>query len=669
MPQVGSGGQYAAAWQPNKMPVRLSILAQGPLAPLFRFLSLAAGPNGRKWNLRMGHMLGKNEDLLMRLARITLGATGRRAALLGAQLAVVFCLWLAAQANGATFSASLDRDTITLGESAVLSLSFEGGSPDSVPMPPGNANLQVAETGTSTQFKFINGQSSSTVTHTFRLMPRQAGDYTIPALTVDIAGEKLSSQPLILKVLKPSAASPDAVNSGSEVAFLKLVLPRKQVYVGETFTAQLQLHLLNRVQGVNQVQLTSFPADGFTVGKMVEGQRRQVQIGNGVYTVIPIEVPLKAIKSGPLTIGPVTFSMVVELPGAGRQRDAFDPFGMFSHGEQRQISVSTSAEAVQSLAVPRENAPADFNGAIGRFTMSASAGPTNVAAGDPITVRVQISGRGSLDGLTLPEQKGWSDFKTYPPTTKVETTDQLGLQGTKTFEQIVTPQSADIKALPPISFSFFDPDAKAFRTLSQPAIPLVVRPGGAVAQPTVLASQKNQDNTPPPTQDIVPNKQRIGALAEISPPLAQQTWFAALQGVPVLAFISALILRRRAETLANNPRLRRHRQVVQIVGQGLRDLRKFSAENNSDQFFATMVRLLQEQLGERLDMPASAITEAVIEERLRPAGVPETVLAPLHELFQLSNLVRYAPIKTSQELAAIIPTVEALLRDLKGLKA
>jgi hypothetical protein len=105
-------------------------------------------------------------------------------------------------------------------------------------------------------------------------------------------------------------------------------------------------------------------------------------------------------------------------------------------------------------------------------SMSMSAGPTNIAAGDPITVKVQISGRGSLDALTLPEQPAWHEFKTYPPTTKTETTDQLGLQGTKTFEQIVTPQNSDIKALPPISFSYFDPEVKAYHTLTQAAVPL-----------------------------------------------------------------------------------------------------------------------------------------------------------------------------------------------------
>jgi len=48
--------------------------------------------------------------------------------------------------------------------------------------------------------------------------------------------------------------------------------------------------------------------------------------------------------------------------------------------------------------------------------------------------------------------------------------------------------------------------------------------------------------------------------------------------------------------------------------------------------------------------------------------MPEATLAPLHELFQTCNLVRYAPIKSSQELAAIIPKLETVLRELKELK-
>jgi len=250
----------------------------------------------------------------------------------------------------------------------------------------------------------------------------------------------------------------------------------------------------------------------------------------------------------------------------------------------------------------------------------------------------------------------------------VETTDPLGLQGTKTFEQVVVPQSPDLKALPPVSFSFFDPDQKSYRTLTQPAIPLIVRPGGSTPTPVVSASTRNPTDTPPPAQDIVHIKPRLGAVAHIAPPLVLQPRFLALQAVPLLAWLSALLWRRRTEALANNPRLRRRRQVAQVIRQGLNDLRQHAAGNRSDDFFATLVRLLQEQLGERLDLPASAITEAVIEERLRPRGVPEAALGSLRELFQTCNLARYAPVKSSQELTAMIPKIEAVLRDLQGLK-
>jgi hypothetical protein len=245
--------------------------------------------------------------------------------------------------------------------------------------------------------------------------------------------------------------------------------------------------------------------------------------------------------------------------------------------------------------------------------------------------------------------------------------DQLGLQGTKSFEQIVVPQSPDIKELPPISFSFFDPERKSFQTLKHPATPLEVRAGGATVAPTVLANRSTRD-TPAPTQDIVANKQHLGTLAQVGPPLVLQPWFVALQGVPMLAFFSALVWRKRTDSLANNPRLRRQRQVAQVVREGLGQLREFAVQNKSDDFFATLFHLLQEQLGERLEVPASSITEAVIEEQLRPRNVPDTVLNPLHELFQTCNLARYAPIKSSQQLAALVPRVEGLLREIQGLK-
>ncbi len=572
----------------------------------------------------------------------------------------------AGRLDAASFTASLDRDTIALGETATLSLTFEGGQPPTAPAPdvPG---LEIVNTGNSQNFSIINGQMSSTVTITYSVTPQKTGEYLIPALTTEVGRQTLRSLPVRLTVTAANAPPAAAVNSGSQVVFMKLSVPKNKVYVGEIIPAQLELYFRQDVQNYGNFQISTLSADGFTTGKMIEGQHRRVQIGNTVYTVVPALFTLTARKTGPVSVGPATGSVVVVLPSANPRRDSF-PFGFFNNNEQRQVSLATETVNLESLPLPAGSAPANFNGAIGDYALTVSAGPTNVAVGDPITVHVQISGRGALDALTLPDQSAWRDFKTYPPTSHVETTDTLGLQGAKTFEQIVTPQSTDVHELPAFSFSYFDPDAGTYRTLTEAPVQLAVHSAGASPAPTIAAAKSPNAQTPAP-QDILPIKERPGALAQTGPPLLTQPVFLAAQSLPVLAWLAASVWRKRTDSLANNPRLRRQRHVAQLVRDGLNELRRLAADNHSDEFFATLFRLLQEQLGERLDCPASSITEAVIDERLARLGAPETTLACLRELFQLCNQARYAPLRTSGELAAVIPQFESAVQELQNVKA
>jgi hypothetical protein len=334
------------------------------------------------------------------------------------------------------------------------------------------------------------------------------------------------------------------------------------------------------------------------------------------------------------------------------------------------MDVTLTAEAlpIEVRPLPTNNVPADFNGAVGSYSMNLALSTNAVTVGDPITLTVQIGGHGPIESLTLSSMDKWRDFKVYPAITKVETSDPFGLDGTKTFEQAIIPENADMKELPPVTFSFFDPEQKSYRTVTHAATPLIVRPGTSTpAQPTIVATPTPGLNEPKPATDIVHIKSRLGTLAQIRSPLIQQTWFVALQGVPLLAWLSVLLWRKRAESLANNPRLRRRRQVAEIIRGGLAELRRLAAANQAEEFFATTFRLLQEQLGERLDLPASAITEAVVEERLRPCGAPEETLTALEEIFQRCNQARYAPQRSSQELASLAPAVESVLRQLQRL--
>jgi hypothetical protein len=223
----------------------------------------------------------------------------------------------------------------------------------------------------------------------------------------------------------------------------------------------------------------------------------------------------------------------------------------------------------------------------------------------------------------------------------------------------------DVQELPSFSFSYFDPDQKSYRTLTQPAVALTVRPSAASLP---VAAGGSTDNPQAPTRDIVHIKPRIGTLAQIQSPLLMRSWFVGLQAVPVIAWLSLLIGRKQREKLANNPRLRRQRQVEQLIRSGLRELRQAASTNQHEAFFTKLFQLLREQLGERLDLPASAITECVVEEKLGPDRLPANTVNLLRELFQACNQARYAHQETKDELVALADKAETALSELKLMK-
>ena len=586
-------------------------------------------------------------------------------------LCLLWLGWIGAPnwARAAALVATLDRDTVYLGEQAVLTLTFEDANPGGPPGLPGIAGVVASYQGQSSQFRVENGKSSQTLSFTYVLQPRQPGEITIPALTVRVGGTTLTSQPLKLKAEKPAPVPADLQAQAQQLAFLRLVVPKPELYVGESVLAEMDLYLRTGVQNITDFQIANFPTEGFSAGKQVSGQQRQAMVGNVAFTILPLRFPLTALKPGEWKLGPVSASVTVHLP-ASRGRDPFDIPGFFNRTVPQRVALAAADVKLKVLPLPTEDRPADFTGAVGQFSLQASAGPTNVAVGDPITVKAAINGEGMIDQLTLPDFSVWRDFKVYPPTVKVDAPEPtLGLRGTKFFEVVAAPQNLEIKELPAITFSYFDPQARRYRTLAAPPVPLTVRPTSASPPPSVALPGVGKGAETPAQNDIVPLKQRLGKPVPVAPPLVQQPWFLALQLVPLAAWLTALGWRKRAESLARNPRLRRRREVELWLRASLPELRAHAVASRSDDFFGLLFRILQERLGERLDLPASAITEAVVDESLAARGLPPPARAALHELFQRCNEARYAPVRDSQELSGIIPKLEAALRDVEGVKA
>ena len=551
-------------------------------------------------------------------------------------------------ARGANLTAGVDRSTVALGETVTFSLAFDGVNINQ-PSLPAIPNFQVVGQGSSMSMDITRGVSQQTFT--YQLAPSAVGDFTIPGLQFNAGGQPLRTQPIKIKVVKPG----DAVTTpgaAMPAAFVKIITPKKQLYVGEV--SEIEVHVYFQEVGIRQYP--QLPVDaGVAAGKWLSHTESRTTISNQLYAVFQFKLPCRPLKAGLVTLGPA--SVVLYVPDRTRR----DFFGRFA---EREVRLATEQASVQALPVPEQNVPPTFAGAVGNFSLAVTAAPTNLNAGDPITVRVKIAGRGALEAVRLPPQPEWNEFKTYPATSQIEGVDANNNAGTKSFEQVVVPERAGIKALPPFAFSFFDPDQKTFRTLGSAAIPLTV--GTAGGGTAALPSLPGASNAAPvqPVSELAPIKVHLGAAAP-GPLLLTQPWFLGLQIAPPVLWLGLFALRKHRERLANDPRLRRRGEVAQKVRRGLAELREHATAKNSDAFFATVARLSQEQIGERVDAPANAITEAVVEERLRPAGASGELCAAVHKLFQACNLARYAPVKSGEELSALVPELEQTLRELQ----
>ncbi len=548
--------------------------------------------------------------------------------------------------------AQLERPTVMAGETAVLAVTIEGGNPQSAETFPAIPGLTVQYRGHSQNITSVNGQTSHKHLLNYSVTASQPGQYTIPSIQVTVDGAAYPTQPVVLTVTKPD---PSLQN---RYAFMRLNVPKQEVYVGEVFPLELQLYVVD----AENLQAPQLKGDGFIVHKQPEHTRSQAQVGNLLYSVLTFKMSVSAAKAGKLQLGPAEMNLVLRIRA---RPDPNDVFGLFGRFERRPVTVASPAVEMNVLPLPSP-APPGFAGAIGAYSWSVTANPTSLAAGDPITLKIAIKGRGNLDALNLPAFD-WPQFKTYPPNSATDSTDPLGIEGTKTFEQVIVPQDASIQEIPPLSLAYFDPAQKAYVTLAHPATKVSIRPGATPqSRPTVLADGESQE-APAERTDIVHIKSAAGPLIAVAPPLIQQPWFLCLQILPLLGVVGVTLWRKRQDYLANNPKLRRKSDVQRFVSSGISELKSLAPANQPEAFYALFFRLLQEQLGERLDLPASAITEAVLDEHLPRRGAAPDLIQQLHFLFQICNQARYAPIRTDAELLSLAANLEKALNHLQQL--
>ncbi len=441
-----------------------------------------------------------------------------------------------------------------------------------------------------------------------------------------------------------NAATQDAPHQASR-AFVRLAIPARKVYVGQSIPVTIRAYF----EGGTGVTLTASPLltdSNFTLRAGEPSQGRTL-IGGEPYLVVTWKDRLSPVKAGRYSLGidlPSTLEwqdVTVPTPVPDDDSAAQDPFGadpfgdsLFGGGDpfaqmqkqmQRMMNRFTQSEvgpvqhrevvlhaprvSLEVDALPAAGAPAGFTGAVGHFALAASADPMKLRAGEPISLSIRVTGEGNFDRVNVAGLPESSDFKTYTPSA----TDG---KEEKTFHQPVVPLRAGVSAIPPVFFSYFDPDAGKYVTTSSAPIPLEVAPGTGAA---ATSNGAVPEATSGPT--LAANADTIGTPVPTLAPVFTRRWFWELQAALGAAVGMAALLVVGRKRLFDDPRRQRRRRAARAVLEHRAAMDRALATGDATAFFAEARAAIQHSLGARLQLEPGAISLRELEARLDPDEV------------------------------------------------
>jgi hypothetical protein len=153
--------------------------------------------------------------------------------------------------------------------------------------------------------------------------------------------------------------------------------------------------------------------------------------------------------------------------------------------DRHDVVVEGLAATIDVRPLPEAGRPAVFVDAVGRFTVRAA----RVATDDdePLRIRLVIEGAGNLEDLTPPAVV--DGFHVYGITSQRD-------DGTRSVTYDLAPLDEAVRAVPPIAFAWFDPDAEAYREAKTAAIPLDGRTPADVAPIEPAPPETGNDDEP-----------------------------------------------------------------------------------------------------------------------------------------------------------------------------
>ncbi len=540
-------------------------------------------------------------------------------------------------------------------------------------------------TSQQSSYQMVNGHtsSSSSITFTYTLYAEKPGTYTIPAAHAKIKGKAVSSQSVRVTVSGQARRNANGApqmhqdddgfgqmrSSGSAISgkdlFIKVSANKHRVHEQEPVLLTYKVYTL-----VDLTQLEGKMPDltGFHSQEVPLPQQKSFKVervnGRPYRTVTWSQYVMYPQMTGKLEVPSITFKGIVV-----QQNRAVDPFEAFFNGGSGYVEVKKNIEApgVTIQVDPLPEKPAGFSGGVGRFNISAQLNKTKVKAGDPITMRIVVSGVGNLKLIKLPEINFPKNFDRYDPkiTDKTKLTAN-GVEGNMVYDILFVPRSQGNYTIPAVNFVYFDVHSDSYKTVKTNPIDIVVDKGDGRNTSENYESEKDNDIRNIKTGVINhygTNRQFVGSAGY---------WISLL--LPLLAFVLLLIIfRKRAMDHADIINMRQ-KKADKIARKRLRKANQLMRQGKGEEFYDEVLRALWDYVGYKLNMPVEKLSRENIAETFMKHEVRQDTIDNFLSALDTCEFERYAPgdvagnmEKTYSTAAIVISEIEDVMKKKRKL--
>jgi hypothetical protein len=585
-----------------------------------------------------------------------------------------------------TVTASTDRDSVEINGNLYLTVTVSGDSTN-VPDPklPNMQSFNVYSSGRSQSISIINGKITTSVSFTYILSPRFIGVQTIPSISVFNGKEKAVTPELQVTVTKaaqssaqqPQRAQPPArtqratqaaraaAGKGEQI-FLKAETDKRTAYPGEQVNISIKFY--------TSVPLSSNPQYVPAIFKNLISEdlppvrTGETEIGGVRYAYSEIKAALFALNPGPAEIRSAT--VIAQIPSE-QAIDPFDPnfFQKFmamsgSQGQSREFSTDPITLDIKPLPA---GAPADFSGAVGNYSVTASADRPEARAGEAVNFSITVTGSGNLKAVTAPRFPDLPEFKVFDTMSSLDVKKEGDIiSGKKTFTYILVPRSEGRKTVPPVKFSFFEPRSAVYRELQTNPVTLVVEKGGQDARNVNFNPATGAAPVTASGSDIryVSDKPGADALPFLASSVLTLPYWT--HAVPVVLLLLSFWMAKFNRFKLANPLLFKFRRARSEASRDIDEAEAFIKAGKTNEAVSVLYDSFMNYLSDKCGVKVSALTirKAAGLVKSRFPSATERSLEEICELWAALELRHFSPETAGSEGASDLAKKYSLLLEL-----